>query len=102
MNKNTQRLNELTEEMEMLIGRLADDKSPQAEDLRERVRDTVQSAKGVLEERSARTVESVKQALTTADYFIRDYPWAAIAITAAVIGTAGILIGLGAAPRRRI
>jgi ElaB/YqjD/DUF883 family membrane-anchored ribosome-binding protein len=36
------------------------------------------------------------------DYFIRDYPWAAIAITPAVIGAAGVLIGLGATPRRRI
>jgi ElaB/YqjD/DUF883 family membrane-anchored ribosome-binding protein len=101
MNKKAQRLNELTEEMEILIGKLADDRSAEAEDLRERVRDTVQSVKRALEQGSTRTVESLKDALTNADYFVRDYPWVAVAMTAAVVGTAGIFIGLGAAPRRR-
>lgn len=69
--------------------------------LRDRVNQTASSAKSALSEAGEGVVDAVKNAMVSADDFVRENPWIAVGVVAGVAGAVGFLAGLVAAPKKR-
>lgn len=96
-----QRLHELTNDVEDLLAKLADDKTPQIQELRNRIKRAVQSARTAIAERRATASEALKNAAVSADDLVHQSPWIAIGVTAVFAGAVGFLAGLGATSKKR-
>ena len=67
-----------------------------------RLSDTVASVKTAIVEGRANVTEALKEAVASADDFVRENPWIAIGVTAGIAGAVGFLAGLMAAPKKRL
>jgi len=99
MNKS-QELQQLTDHVEDLLGKVADDQSPHLQDLRTRVNQTIQSAKTAISRADTVALDALKNAANSADDYVRENPWVAIGVIAGVAASLGYLAGYMTAPRK--
>jgi ElaB/YqjD/DUF883 family membrane-anchored ribosome-binding protein len=98
----SQELQQLTGHVEGLMSKVANDKSPQLEELRSRVTDTIQSAKGAVAKADSAAIDALRNAASSADDYVRENPWIAIGVIAGVSASLGFLAGYMAAPQRSL
>jgi ElaB/YqjD/DUF883 family membrane-anchored ribosome-binding protein len=99
MNKS-QELQQLSDNVEGLLGKMADDHSPQIQELRTRANQAVRSAKTAISKADNAAIEALKNAASSADDYVRDNPWVAIGVIAGVAASLGFLAGYIAAPQK--
>jgi ElaB/YqjD/DUF883 family membrane-anchored ribosome-binding protein len=99
MNKS-QQLQHLTNDVEDLLGKVASDQSPQVQELRSRVSQSIESAKSALSRADTAALDTLKQVASSADDYVRDNPWVAIGVIAGVAASLGFLAGYIAAPQK--
>jgi ElaB/YqjD/DUF883 family membrane-anchored ribosome-binding protein len=99
MNKS-QELQQLTDHVEGLLGKVADDHSPQIQELRTRANQAVASAKSAISKADTAALDALKRAASSADDYVRDNPWVAIGLIAGVAASLGFLAGYIAAPQK--
>jgi ElaB/YqjD/DUF883 family membrane-anchored ribosome-binding protein len=99
MNKS-QELQQLTDHVEDLLGKVADDQSPHVQELRTRVNQTIQSAKTAISRADTIALDALKKAASSADDYVRENPWVAIGVIAGAAASLGFLAGYMTAPRK--
>jgi ElaB/YqjD/DUF883 family membrane-anchored ribosome-binding protein len=99
MNES-QELQHLTDHVEDLLGKVADDQSPHVQELRTRVKQTLQSAKTAISRAETVALDTLKNAASSADDYVRENPWVAIGVIAGVAASLGFLAGYMTAPRK--
>jgi ElaB/YqjD/DUF883 family membrane-anchored ribosome-binding protein len=99
MNKS-QELQQLTENVEDLLGKVADVQSPHLQELRTRVSQTIESAKSAVSRADTVALDALKNVASSADDYVRENPWVAIGVIAGVAASLGFLAGYMAAPQR--
>ena len=99
MNKS-QELQQLTDHVEGLLGKVADDHSPQVQELRTRANQAVESAKAAISKADNAAMDAIRNAASSADDYVRDNPWVAIGVIAGVAASLGFLAGYIAAPQK--
>jgi ElaB/YqjD/DUF883 family membrane-anchored ribosome-binding protein len=99
MNKS-QELQQLTDHVEDLLGKVADDQSPRLQELRTRVNQTIQSAKTAISRADTVALDALKNAASSADDYVRENPWVAIGVIAGAAASLGFLAGYMTAPRK--
>jgi ElaB/YqjD/DUF883 family membrane-anchored ribosome-binding protein len=75
--------------------------NPQAQDLRAKVSDTIQSTKSVVDKANTAALDVLKNAASSADDYVRENPWMAIGVIAGVSAALGFLAGYLVAPQQR-
>ena len=75
--------------------------NPQAQDLRSKVSDTIQSTKSVVDKANTAALDVLKNAASSADDYVRENPWMAIGVIAGVSAALGFLAGYLVAPQQR-
>jgi ElaB/YqjD/DUF883 family membrane-anchored ribosome-binding protein len=100
MTNKSQELQQLTENVEGLLGKVADDQSPHLQELRTRASQTIQSAKTAVSRADTVALDALKNAAGSAEDYIRENPWVAIGVIAGAAASLGFLAGYMAAPRR--
>ena len=98
----TQELQQLTGHVEGLMSKVANDQSPQLQELRSRVSDTIDSAKSALAKADSAALDAIRNAASSADDYVRENPWIAIGVIAGVAASLGFLAGYMAAPQRSL
>jgi ElaB/YqjD/DUF883 family membrane-anchored ribosome-binding protein len=98
----SQELQQLTGHMEGLMSKVANDQSPQLQELRSRVTDTIDSAKSALAKADSAALDVIRNAASSADDYVRENPWIAIGVIAGVAASLGFLAGYIAAPQRSL
>lgn len=101
MNKS-QELQRLSNNVEGLLGKVADDHSPQVQELRTRVNQTIESAKSAISKADSVALDALKHAANSADDYVRENPWIAIGVIAGVAASLGFLAGYIAAPQKSL
>ena len=99
MNKS-QELQQLTDHVEDLLGKVANDQSPHLQELRTRVNQTIQSAKTAISRADTVALDALKNAANSADDYVRENPWVAIGVIAGFAASLGYLAGYMTAPRK--
>ncbi len=99
MNKS-QELQQLTGNVEGLMSKVANDQSPQVQELRNRVTDTIESAKSAIADSAA--LDTIRNVASSADDYVRENPWIAIGVIAGVAASLGFLAGYMVAPQRSL
>jgi ElaB/YqjD/DUF883 family membrane-anchored ribosome-binding protein len=99
MINKSQELQQLTENVEGLLGKVADDQSPHLQELRNRVSQTIRSAKTAVSRADTVALGALKNVASSADDYIRENPWVAIGVIAGAAASLGFLAGYMAAPR---
>ena len=82
-------LQDIVDKAEELLDTIGTEGGEAARELRERVSDTVRTARKRLGKLDARTRKAARQAVETTDEYVHDNPWQAVAVGAA----AGIILG---------
>lgn len=90
----TQEFNTVVTETEQLLKSLKTAGGDKADALREGVAGGIAAATDRLEELRAQAMEQANAAGRATDEYVRDNPWRAIGIAAAVSGLAGLVAGL--------
>ena len=75
--------------------------SPQAQELRSRVSDTIQATKSTVDKANTAALDVLKNAASSADDYVRENPWMAIGVIAGVSAALGFLAGYLVAPQQR-
>ena len=75
--------------------------SPQAQELRSGVADTIQSTKSSFDKANNAALDVLKNAASSADDYVRENPWMAIGVIAGVSAAVGFLAGYLVAPQQR-
>jgi ElaB/YqjD/DUF883 family membrane-anchored ribosome-binding protein len=101
MNKS-QEFKTLTDNVEELLGKVADDQSPQLQELRSRVTQGIESAKSAISKADSAAMDVLKNAASTADDYVRENPWVAVGVIAGVAASLGFLAGYMAAPQKSL
>jgi ElaB/YqjD/DUF883 family membrane-anchored ribosome-binding protein len=83
--------NTLTEAQDML-GRAATETGARASDIRSQVSDKLAAAKLKLQDLQDDAIERAKAAAQVTDDYVRDNPWQAIGVSAAVAFLIGVLV----------
>jgi ElaB/YqjD/DUF883 family membrane-anchored ribosome-binding protein len=100
MITKSQELQQLTGHVEDLLGKVADDQSPHLQELRNRVSQTIRSAKSAVSRADTVALDALKNAASSAEDYVRENPWVAVGVIAGVAASLGFLAGYMAAPRR--
>ena len=98
----SQELQQLTGHVEGLLSKVADDQSPQLQELRSRVTETIDSAKTAIAKADSAALAAIKNAASSADDYVRENPWVAIGVIAGVAASLGFLAGYIAAPQKSL
>jgi ElaB/YqjD/DUF883 family membrane-anchored ribosome-binding protein len=98
----SQELQQLSGRAEGLMGKVADDQSPQLKELRTRVSDTLDSAKSAIAKADSAALHAIRNVASSADDYVRENPWVAIGVIAGVAASVGFLAGYIAAPQRSL
>ena len=96
----SQELQQLTGRAEGLMSKVANDQSPQLQELRSRVTDTLESAKAAVARADSVALDAIRNAASSADDYVRENPWIAIGVIAGVAASLGFLAGYMAAPQK--
>jgi ElaB/YqjD/DUF883 family membrane-anchored ribosome-binding protein len=100
MMDKSQELQQLTGHVEGLMSKVANEQSPQLQELRSRVTDTIESARSALAKADSAALGAIRNAASSADDYVRENPWIAIGVIAGVSASLGFLAGYMAAPQR--
>jgi ElaB/YqjD/DUF883 family membrane-anchored ribosome-binding protein len=95
-------LQQLTGHAEGLMSKVANDQSPQVQELRSRLTDTIDSAKSALAKADSAALDAIRNAASSADDYVRENPWIAIGVIAGVAASLGCLAGYIAAPQKSL
>src|ERR1700759_2145579 len=87
----SQELQQLTGHVEGLMSKVANDQSPQVQELRARVTDTIDTAKSALAKADSAALDAIRNAASSADDYVRENPWVAIGVIAGVAASLGFL-----------
>jgi ElaB/YqjD/DUF883 family membrane-anchored ribosome-binding protein len=98
----SQELQQLTGHVEGLLSKVATDQSPQLQELRSRVSETIDSAKTAIAKADSAALDAIRNAASSADDYVRENPWVAIGVIAGVAASLGFLAGYIAAPQRSL
>jgi ElaB/YqjD/DUF883 family membrane-anchored ribosome-binding protein len=98
----SQELQQLTGHVEGLLSKVATDQSPQLQELRSRVSETIDSAKTAIAKADSAALDAIRNAASSADDYVRENPWIAIGVIAGVAASLGFLAGYIAAPQRSL
>ena len=101
MNRS-QELQQRSGHVEGLMGKIAQDQSPQVEELRSRVSDTIQSAKSAIAKADGAAMDVLRNAASSANDYVRENPWVAIGVIAGAAASLGFLAGYLAAPQKSL
>ncbi len=97
-----QTLDNLTNDVQELLGTLGPDQKPEIRDLRERLSRTIAQSKNAVAEAAAQAGETLKNYAVTVDDFVHESPWLAVGTAVVTAGALGFLAGtLFASSRRR-
>jgi ElaB/YqjD/DUF883 family membrane-anchored ribosome-binding protein len=94
-------LDDLVANAKDLLEQLKGITTPDVAALKARVGSAIDSIQGTVRDTSAKAEVELREAADTVDQYVREYPWAAILITAAVAGAAGFVAGSTAGRDRR-
>jgi ElaB/YqjD/DUF883 family membrane-anchored ribosome-binding protein len=100
MMDKSQELQQLTGHVEGLMSKVANDQSPQLQELRSRVSDTIESAKSAISRADSAALDAIRNAASSADDYVRENPWIAIGVIAGVAASLGFLVGYITAPQK--
>jgi ElaB/YqjD/DUF883 family membrane-anchored ribosome-binding protein len=100
MMDKSQELQQLAGHVEGLMSKVANDQSPQLQELRSRVTDTLESAKAAIAKADSAALDAIRNAASSADDYVRENPWIAIGVIAGVSASLGFLAGYMAAPQK--
>jgi ElaB/YqjD/DUF883 family membrane-anchored ribosome-binding protein len=101
MNKSRE-LQRLSTNVEGLLGKVADDHSPQVQELRTRVNQAIGSAKSAISKADSVGLDALKHAASSADDYVRENPWIAIGLIGGIAASLGFLAGYIAAPQKSL
>jgi len=86
-------LDQLIDDAEELLIRLADSHDPEIQGLRDRVDHAIGDARRAIERHSDEASVRLRDIANTIDDFIRDYPWLAVATCVLSAGTVAFIAG---------
>lgn len=98
--EKSQELQQLTGHVEGLMSKVANDQSPQLQELRSRVTETIDSAKSAIAKADSAALDAIRNAASSADDYVRENPWVAVGVIAGVAASLGFLAGYMVAPQR--
>lgn len=98
---NEQILDDLTNDVEELLGKLGTDQRPEIRDLRERLGKTIADTKSAIAQAGKDASETLKNYAVSVDDYVHDSPWLAIGTAAAAAAALGFLAGTLFASNRR-
>jgi ElaB/YqjD/DUF883 family membrane-anchored ribosome-binding protein len=95
------KLNQLIEDVQELLGKLGSIDNPQIRTLRDRVDTAIEETKGALAEKAGEAKIQLRDVATSLNNYVGDYPWLAVGTAALVAGTIGFLTGTAAGASTR-
>lgn len=98
---NTQSLDNLTTDVEELLGKLGSDPRPEIRDLRERLNQTIAKTKSAVAQAASQAGDTLKDYAVSVDDYVHDSPWVAIGTAAATAAALGFVAGTLFASNRR-
>jgi ElaB/YqjD/DUF883 family membrane-anchored ribosome-binding protein len=87
-----EQLNQLVDDAEELLIKLADVENPQIRELRERVDQGIRHTKAALLARGEEADGQVVDFAQAVDDYVRDYPWLALGVGMVVAGSLGLVV----------
>ena len=97
----SQEVSQMTGNVEDRMTKLADNAAPQLQAMRDRVGQSLHTAKNATAEATAKVSETLKNAAVTTDDYVHENPWIAIGVAAGIAGAIGFIAGYASAPRKR-
>ena len=98
---NPQILDDLTNDVDELLGKLGTDQGPEIRDLRDRVARTIAETKSAISQAGKDAGETLKNYAVSVDDYVHDSPWLAIGTAAAAAAALGFIAGTVFASNRR-
>jgi ElaB/YqjD/DUF883 family membrane-anchored ribosome-binding protein len=95
------KLDQLIDDAEELLIKLADAHSPEIQKLRDRVDSAIGEARRALAQQRDDASMDLRDIANAVDDYIRDYPWLAVAAGVFFAGTVAFLAGATVGSRRR-
>lgn len=83
---------QLFEDVEDLIKRVADNESPEIQTIRAKVRVALMLAKSAVQDGAVQVRRQARQAAHTTDAYLRDYPWQALGLGTVLGFGIGVLV----------
>ncbi|HEX3914244.1 MAG TPA: DUF883 family protein [Steroidobacteraceae bacterium] len=91
MDSSARKLGDLFDQTEKLLAKLADERGPEIQQLRERLDRSMEQARVALQHQPAREHVNVRDVAASVNDYVRRYPWVALATGVLVASTIGIL-----------
>ena len=99
--EKSQKLDQLIDDSEELLIKLADAHNPEIQILRDRVDHAINDARRTIERESVDTSVRLRDIAVTIDNYVRDYPWLAVATGVMVAGSIAFIAGATLGTKRR-
>jgi ElaB/YqjD/DUF883 family membrane-anchored ribosome-binding protein len=87
----TQKLDHLFDQTERLLAKLADERGPEIQELRQRLDRSIEKTRMALRENPPPEHVKVRHVAASLNDYVRNYPWVALATGVLVASTIGIL-----------
>ncbi len=97
----TETIDNLTNDVEELLGKLGPDQRPEVRDLRDRLDRTMAQTKRAVAQAAAQAGDTIKNYAVSVDDYVHDSPWLAVGTAAATAAALGFLAGVLFASNRR-
>jgi ElaB/YqjD/DUF883 family membrane-anchored ribosome-binding protein len=91
MMDSAHKLNELFNQTEKLLAKLADERGPEIQELRERLGKSMAQTRDALEDNHPSEHVKVRDVAASLNDYVRNHPWVALATGVLVASTIGIL-----------
>lgn len=85
------KLNNLFDQTEKLLAKLADERGPEIQELRQRLDRSMEKTRVALKSKPPRENVKVRDVAASFNDYVRNYPWVALATGVLVASTIGIL-----------
>jgi ElaB/YqjD/DUF883 family membrane-anchored ribosome-binding protein len=85
------KLNDLFNQTEKLLAKLADERGPEIQELRQRLDRSMEQTRVALKSKPPRDNVKVRDVAASLNDYVRNYPWVALATGVLVASTIGIL-----------
>jgi ElaB/YqjD/DUF883 family membrane-anchored ribosome-binding protein len=91
MMDSTHKLNELFDQTEKLLAKLADQRGPEIQEVRDRLGKSMEQAREALRDNGHSEHVKVRDVAASLNDYVRNYPWVALMTGVLVASTIGIL-----------
>lgn len=91
MDSAARKLDNLFDQTEKLLAKLADERGPEIQQLRERLDRSMEQTRDALRRQPPREHVNVRDVAASFNDYVRHYPWVALATGVLVASTVGIL-----------